>query len=141
MSNVIEDPPIARFLFADRRAAWLWLPHALEKLTDPAWMSTGLALKAYWERAILVPASPARPRIEIGWYREFIETLLAGGHYTWFAKLVVVGELAVAVALLLGAFTGLAAFVGGVMNWSFIMAGTAATNGLLFALAFSTSRT
>jgi thiosulfate dehydrogenase (quinone) large subunit len=37
--------------------------------------------------------------------------------------------------LILGAFTGLAAFFGGLMNWSFIMAGSASTNGLLFAIA------
>jgi thiosulfate dehydrogenase [quinone] large subunit len=28
-----------------------------------------------------------------------------------------------------------AAFFGGVMNWSFIMAGSASTNGMLFAIA------
>jgi thiosulfate dehydrogenase [quinone] large subunit len=37
--------------------------------------------------------------------------------------------------LILGAFTGFAAFFGGMMNWNFIMAGSASTNGLLFAIA------
>ena len=39
------------------------------------------------------------------------------------------------IAPLVGAFTGLAAFFGGLMNWSFIMAGPASTNGMLFAIA------
>jgi hypothetical protein len=30
---------------------------------------------------------------------------------------------------------GIAAFFRGLMNWSFIMAGSASTNGLLFAIA------
>jgi thiosulfate dehydrogenase (quinone) large subunit len=37
--------------------------------------------------------------------------------------------------LILGAFVGVAAFFGGFMNWSFIMAGSASTNGMLFAIA------
>jgi len=61
--------------------------------------------------------------------------MVAGGHYVWFATLVVFAELAIGVALILGAFTGVAAFFGGFMNWNFLMAGTAATNPLLFVLA------
>jgi thiosulfate dehydrogenase [quinone] large subunit len=41
----------------------------------------------------------------------------------------------IGVALILGLFTGLAAFAAGFMNWNFMMAGTAITNPLLFALA------
>jgi thiosulfate dehydrogenase [quinone] large subunit len=32
----------------------------------------------------------------------------------------------------LGLFTGIAAFFAGFMNWNFIMAGAASTNGMLF---------
>jgi thiosulfate dehydrogenase [quinone] large subunit len=39
------------------------------------------------------------------------------------------------VALVLGAFVGIAAFFGAFMNWNFMMAGTASTNPLLFTLA------
>jgi thiosulfate dehydrogenase [quinone] large subunit len=141
-----EDPPLARLLFGDPRLAWLWLPirlflgwewlaHGLEKVGSPTWMETGEALRGFWAKAVVVPPPPARPPIVYDWYRDFIGTLLAGGHHTWFAKLVVFGEIAVGVALVLGAFTGIAAFFGGFMNWSFVMAGTASSNGLLFALA------
>jgi thiosulfate dehydrogenase [quinone] large subunit len=60
---------------------------------------------------------------------------LDSGSYTWFAKLVVFGEIIIGTLLILGAFTGIAAFLGGFMNWNFIMAGTASTNGMLFLLA------
>jgi thiosulfate dehydrogenase [quinone] large subunit len=61
--------------------------------------------------------------------------MLSTGAYTWFAKVIVFGELAIGIALILGAFTGIAAFGGGFLNWNFIMAGTASTNALLFAIA------
>jgi len=55
--------------------------------------------------------------------------------YTWFAKVVAYGELLIGVALVLGAFVGIAAFFGGFMNWNFMMAGSASTNPVLFCLA------
>jgi thiosulfate dehydrogenase [quinone] large subunit len=55
--------------------------------------------------------------------------------YTWFAKLVAYGELLVGIALILGAFTGVAAFFSGLMNWNFMMAGSASTNPMLFLVA------
>jgi len=141
-----EDPPVLKTLFGDTRFAWLWLPirlflgwewlsHGIEKLGNPKWTVTGDALRGFWDRAIAMPAPPGKPPIAYGWYRDFVEGLLTGGHYSWFAKLVVFAELAIGVALIVGAFTGIAAFFGGFMNWNFLMAGTAATNPLLFVLA------
>ena len=37
--------------------------------------------------------------------------------------------------MILGAFTGIAAFIGGFMNWNFMMAGTASINPVLFTLS------
>ena len=45
------------------------------------------------------------------------------------------GELLIGIALILGIFTGIAAFFGGFMNWNFMMAGSAGTNPVLFVLA------
>ena len=141
---VFEDPPIARLLFSDTRLSWLWLIARLYlayswltagwgKLNNPAWTQTGEALRGFWTSAVQVPAS-GRPPITFDWYREFISTLLAGGHYVWFAKLMVFAELAVGTALLVGAFVGIAAFFGAFMNWNFLMAGTASVNPVLFVL-------
>lgn len=141
---VVEDPPIARALFGDTRLSWLWLlvrlylgyswiTASLHKLEDPAWMATGNALKGYWTGAVGTPEKASV--ITFGWYRDFLTMLLNGGHYVWFAKLVAIGEMAIGVALLLGAFVGVAAFFGGFMNWNFMLAGTTSTNPVLFALA------
>ena len=45
------------------------------------------------------------------------------------------GELLIGIALILGAFTGIAAFFGALLNWNFMMAGTASSNPMLFVLA------
>ena len=142
----VSDPPFAKALFGETHWSWIWLlarlyvgyswlTSGLNKLDEPAWMKTGLAVKAFWERAIQVPAPPARPPIAFDWYRAFIAALLNGQHYTWFAPLMVLAELVVGIALILGAFTGIAAFVGGFMNWNFMMAGTASINPVLFTLS------
>ncbi len=146
--NVIgfNDPPAAQALFGSPQWALLWLVARLYvgytwltsgwgKLSNPAWVQTGEALKGFWERAITVPEPPARPPIAFEWYRAFIQSLLDAGAYTWFAKLVVAGEILVGIALILGLFTGIAAFFGGFMNWNFMMAGTASINPVLFTLS------
>jgi thiosulfate dehydrogenase (quinone) large subunit len=139
----IEEPRLARLVFGDPRFGWLWLPLRLylgwswweagwHKFVDPKWMGTGEALLEFWTRGLKMTPKPV---IAFDWYRSFIEFLANSGAHTWFSKLIVFGELAVALGLILGAFTGLAAFFGGLMNWSFIMAGSASTNGLFFAIA------
>ena len=141
----IRDPPIARSLFASLPIAWFWalariwlgwrwLEAGRHKIDNPAWTDTGVAVKGYWERAITVPEE-GRPPIAFDWYREFLAGLLAGEHYTWFAPMIAWGEVLVGIALILGAFTGVAAFLGAFMNWNFIMAGTASTNPVLFVIA------
>jgi thiosulfate dehydrogenase [quinone] large subunit len=142
--ELIKDPPLISKLFSDTRAAWLWLPvriwvgyqwlsAGIEKIGNPAWMQTGAALKGFFTGAVAVPASGKAP-IAFAWYRTFIQMLINTQSYTWFAKVVSVGETLVGAALILGVFTGLAGFFGAFMNWNYIMAGTASTNGLLLVL-------
>src|ERR1051325_7862458 len=141
--TTIEEPRLARLIFSDMRFAWVWLPLRLylgwawfeagwHKFTDPKWIGSGEALLDFWNRGLKMTPKPV---IAIDWYRSFIEFLANSGAHTWFSKIIIFGELAIALALVLGAFTGIAAFFGGFMNWSFIMVGSASTNGLLFAVA------
>lgn len=143
--EVVQDPPFIQKLLNDPRAALLWLPlriwlgyqwfeAALRKIENPAWVQTGDALKGFWTNAVAVPET-GRPPITFEWYRSFIQGMLDIQAYTWFAKLVAYGELLIGIALILGAFTGLAALAGGFMNWNFMMAGSASTNPMLFVIA------
>lgn len=141
-----SDPPVARALFGSTRWSWLWLIARLYmgytwlesgwgKLSNPGWTQTGEALKGFWQRAVAIPDAPARPAISFDWYRAFLQSLLDSGSYTWFAKVIVASELLIGVALILGVFTGIAAFGGGFMNWNFMMAGSASINPVLFTIA------
>jgi len=142
-ARTLEDPPLSHLLFSDTRLApiwfvlrvWLayqWLSAGILKLTDPVWMTTGLPLQGFWKAALV---TEPRPVIAYDWYRAFIEALVVGGHYVWFAKLVACSEVAVGVALLLGAFTGLAAALGLLMNVNYLLAGSASTNPALATVA------
>ena len=75
-----------------------------------------------------------QPEIAFPWYRGFIQLLVDSHAQGWFSKLIAFGELAVGIALVLGAFTGLAAAGGLLMSESYMLAGTAATNPLLALL-------
>jgi thiosulfate dehydrogenase [quinone] large subunit len=113
---------------------WQWMEASLHKLSNPAWMQTGEALKGFWMGAVQVPAE-GRPPIAFDWYRGFLQAMLDAQAYTWFAKVIAVSELLIGIALIAGIFVGLTAFFGGFMNWNFIMAGSASVNGVFFGLA------
>lgn len=143
--RTIQDPALARFLFSDVRSAWIWLilrvwlgyawfDASLHKINDPAWVGTGEALKGFWTKAVIVPET-GKAVIAYDWYRSFLTYMLDNEAYTWFGKLVAYGELLIGIGLIIGAFVGIAAFFGALLNWNFIMAGAASTNGLLLIVA------
>jgi thiosulfate dehydrogenase (quinone) large subunit len=144
-NELVQDPPIAKFLFSDPRAGWLWLVVRLwlgwqwlssgwGKIDNPAWVETGFAVRGFWEQAIAIPEA-GRPAITFDWYRSFLITLLNAEAYTWMAPLIAWSEVLIGIALILGLFTGIAAFFGAMLNFNFMLAGTASTNPVMFLLA------
>ena len=140
----IEGPAFARFLFNNSRAGLLWLPirvfvgfawldAGLTKLGETSWTGGGTALQGYWTAIVAVPAT-GRPPITYAWYRDFINLLLNNHTQGWFAWLIVLGEIAVGLGLVFGVLTGFAAFFGTLMNMSYLLAGSASTNPVLFTL-------
>lgn len=143
---IFQDPPVAQFLLNDSRAAWIWLivrlyvgyewlVSAIEKIGDPAWVKTGAAVKGYWTFVLKAKTQGAHPEMAFGWYQNFLRLLLEQGWWGFFGKLVAFGELLVGIALVVGALTAVAAFFGTLMNFSYLMAGTASTNPVLFGLS------
>jgi thiosulfate dehydrogenase (quinone) large subunit len=142
----IQDPPIARVLFQGTIASWLWLVVRIyagysfldagwHKFSDPAWMNgTGQGILGFWQRAVAIPDAPARPLITFDWYRSFLQFLIDTNSAGWFSYVIVFGELAVGLGLILGAFVGLAAAGGLLMNLAFMLAGTTSTNPVLAIL-------
>jgi thiosulfate dehydrogenase [quinone] large subunit len=142
---VVQEPSIITALMNHPLAAWLWLPirvwlgwqwlHAgYEKVINPAWLQTGVALKGFLTGATTVAANGKMP-VNYAWYANFLKMLISSGSYVWMAKLVAVGEALVGIALILGMFTGFAAFFGGFMNFNYLMAGTVSVNPVFMILA------
>jgi thiosulfate dehydrogenase [quinone] large subunit len=138
----VEGPSFARYLFGNTRAGLFWLPIRLflgfawfeagfHKATGTGWLDGGTALAGYWGRAV----APDTGTITYDWYRNFIQFMLDNGWETWFAWVITFGEMAVGIGLILGALTGIAAFFGALMNMSFLLAGSASSNPVLFTAA------
>ncbi|MCL4394757.1 MAG: DoxX family protein [Chloroflexi bacterium] len=146
-SNVvnISDPPIAVALFSNVRWAWIWLllrlyvgyewvSAGLEKLNNPTWVGSkaGVALTGFINGA-LAKSTGANPAVQ-DWYAAFLQRIVLPGVVPW-SYFVSWGEFLVGIALILGIFTGIAAFFGSFMNVNYLMAGSVSTNPMLFAIA------
>jgi thiosulfate dehydrogenase [quinone] large subunit len=147
----VEGPAFTRYLFSNTRAGLLWLPiriflgfswleaglHKLfpvGKAVGAGWLDGGASLKGFWTSAVAIPDTGS-PKIAFEWYRDFLNILLANDAFVWFAFLIVFGEIAVGLGLLTGTLTGIAAFFGALMNMSFLLAGSASSNPVLFTFA------
>jgi thiosulfate dehydrogenase (quinone) large subunit len=142
----VEGPAFARYLFSNTRAGLLWLPIRIflgfewvvagyDKFTGTGWVNDGgSALLGFWTNAVKVPAT-GKPPITFEWYRGFLQFLIDNHAQGWFAWLVTLGEMAVGIGLLVGALTGIAAFFGSMLNMSFLLAGSASVNPIMFAFA------
>ena len=147
----VEGPAFTRYLFSNTRAGLLWLPirlfvgftfleaglHKLfpaGKAIGAGWLDGGASLLGYWKGAVAVPEPPGHAAITFEWYRDFLNLLINNGAQSWFAYIIVFGEIAIGLGLIFGVLTGIAAFFGATMNMSFLLAGSASSNPVLFAL-------
>ncbi len=139
------DPPFAQFFSASpgSSALWFtvrmylgftWLVAGIEKFQSPAWIN-GTALKGFWSRAAAPPADPAHAAVAFEWYRNLLAFMVQNGWYGWFNWVVMFGETLIGIGLLVGGLTGIAAFFGALLNFSFGLAGSAGVNPLLLVLA------
>ena len=156
----VPEPPLARFLFADTRIAWVWLIVRLyvgyywltagfEKLTGysinfgstfgtkvgSSWIFTsnpGLALTGFAHGAIAQATGPY-PAVQ-DWYAWFLQHIVIPGAGV-FSYMVTFGEILVGLGLIFGILTGIAAFFGVFMNMNFLLAGAVSINPIIGGLA------
>jgi thiosulfate dehydrogenase [quinone] large subunit len=151
--------PTAKALFFDTRLSWLWL--IVRLYVGYQWLSSGMAKVAGYSLApgsfgqhvaggswlvnahgatvlhgfflhSLSLAGGSNPTIQ-GWYAAFLQHMALPGVGV-FAYLIPLGELFVGLGLIFGAFTGIAAFFGALMNMNYLLAGSISINPILFLL-------
>jgi thiosulfate dehydrogenase (quinone) large subunit len=140
----IPEPAISRFFFSDSRMAWLWLvvrlyvgyawlTAGIAKLGNPVWTGerSGTAVRGFLNGA-LAKTTGDHPDVT-GWYASFIQNVGIPNAET-ISYIVVYGEIVVGVLLILGLFTGIAAFLGIAFNFNFLFAGTVSSNPVLLFL-------
>lgn len=145
-----EEPPFARFIFSDPKMAvfwlivriyvgWQWLEAGWGKLSgeEAGWVGAkaGTGVSAFVANAIK-NSTGAKPTVQpvYAWFLgQFVQPYAAAWSYA-----ITIGEVLVGIGLILGLFTGIAAFFGGLMNVDYLFAGslgTGAVNAPLFVLA------
>jgi thiosulfate dehydrogenase [quinone] large subunit len=147
----VEGPAFARYLLGNTRAGLFWLPIRLfvgfewlssglgklfpaGKAVGAGWLDGGNSLLAFWTSAVKIPDT-GRPPISFEWYRGVLQFMIDNQMQTWFSYLIVFGEISIGIGLLVGALAGIAAFFGATLNMSFLLAGSASTNPILFTAA------
>ena len=143
--STFSDPPIASFAFGNTKTAlfwlvvrlyvgWQWLEAGWGKLHNIAWVGdkAGTALGGFIQGA-LAKASGPHPDVQ-SWYAWFLQHAVLPNVATW-GTVVAYGEFLVGLGLILGVFTGIAAFFGAFMNLNFLLAGTVSINPVIGVLA------
>ena len=104
------------------------------KVSSAVWTGdkSGVAIQGFLKGA-LAKTVGEHPDVS-SWYAYFINNVVLP-HATFFSYLVAYGELLVGIALILGVFTGIAAFSGALMNFNFLSAGAVSVNPLLLIIA------
>lgn len=154
-----EDPGFIKFLFGSPLMGfawffvriylgWQWIVAGYHKsFGDSAigWTKDGVNAQGvsvnagdnilgFWQRATAIPERGSPP-IAYDWYRDFLQSMIDNRWNGWMTYVIAYGELIIGVALIIGAFTGIAALFGATMNFNFLLAGTASTNPVLFLTA------
>jgi len=133
------DPSISKFFLASDGSAALWFVMRMyvgsewllagwEKVTSPAWVTSGKALSGFVAGA-LAQTSGANSAVQ-GWYAWFLQYIVLP-NVGFFSFIVTWGEVAVGLGVLVGILTGIAAGFGVLMNLNYLLAGTVSINPIL----------
>ena len=144
-NHLIKDSPFEKFVFNNSKASWFWLIVRLYvgwQWLEAGWSTVhsgrwagpdaGGALSGFINGA-LQKAAGDHPDVQ-GWYGWFLQNTVLPHANAW-SHMIAYGEVLVGVALIIGAFTGIAAFFGLFMNLNYLLAGTVSINPILFTLS------
>jgi thiosulfate dehydrogenase [quinone] large subunit len=140
----LQEPSVARWLFNSTGAAWIWLvvrvylgyewAHAgYEKIFQEHWLTSTAPLKGFIGYALQGAGQGDHSAVNYGWYAAFLRWV-GGDGAPFMSKLIAIGELTIGILLILGLFTGIAAFLAGILSVSFGLAGVAGVNPAFFVM-------
>jgi thiosulfate dehydrogenase [quinone] large subunit len=93
----------------------------------------GSAVQGFAASAVQNSKGP-HPDVAYSWYVDFLKWVRDHG-YKFLGPIVAIGELVIGVLLIIGLFTGIAAFLGAVLNFSYVFAGSAGVNPLYIIIS------
>lgn len=93
----------------------------------------GDAVAGFSQGAIAGSEGP-HPDVAYSWYVSILEYIRDTAHPV-VGPVVAIGEVVLGVLLILGLFTGIAAFLGAVLNFSFVFAGSAGVNPAMIVVS------
>jgi thiosulfate dehydrogenase [quinone] large subunit len=93
----------------------------------------GGAVKGFAANAVASAMGP-HPDVAYSWYVDFLKWI-RDDSYGWIGPVVSITELVIGILLIVGLFTGIAAFVGASLNFSYVFAGTAGVNPLFIIIS------
>ena len=96
------------------------------------WFGGGAGVFGFAKSGVAANGTPLGA-VGYGWWAAFLHNFVMP-NASWIAKLIALGEIAIGVGLILGLFTGIAAFVAITLNFTYMMTGSAGVNPL-YALA------
>jgi thiosulfate dehydrogenase [quinone] large subunit len=130
MLQFLQSSKIAQVLLTVTRISlgWMWFSSGIGKVMGGEFNAGGF-LAASAANPVLKGENVAYPL-----YVAFLENV-AIPQADLFSFIVMWGEVLIGAALIIGLFTKTAAFFGGVMNTSFLLAGTVSTNPLMLLMA------
>jgi thiosulfate dehydrogenase (quinone) large subunit len=132
----------ADWLYRSRAASLLWLVARLwlgygwlnagyQKLwgseKEAFWNGGGAGVKGFASAGVAGSAAGKGSGASYGWWAAFLHNFVIP-NASWIAKLVTVSELLIGVLLILGLFTGAAAFAGLSLNLVYLFTGSAGVN-------------
>jgi thiosulfate dehydrogenase [quinone] large subunit len=155
----IEEPAFARVVFGSTAfggtitwRVWDW-GDAAYSLTGPAnigWVRSGTVVAADgteqmrhvgdavagFAAGAVNSAGGSHPDVAYSWYVSFLEWVQHTAAPV-VGPVVAIAELTIGIALLLGMFTGIAALLGGLLNFSYVFAGSAGVNPAMILVSMA----
>ncbi|TSB47807.1 DoxX family protein [Alkalicoccobacillus porphyridii] len=132
MLNFLQSSKIAMVLLSICRIAlgWMWFSSGIGKVMGGEFNAGGF-LQAAVDNPVLKGGGGEIVAYPL--YTAFLENV-AIPYADVFSFMVMWGEVLIGIALMVGLFTKTAGFFGGVMNTSFLLAGTVSTNPFMLLL-------